>query len=204
MVRECIRSKILIIIELLKYKKKNIIILFFNRENLGEKIMRINLSRVKTNRQYCAVIGLKEKMFENLLIHFKEAYLETYKNSLRKRLAKELLHRYKIKTERMLLFFTLFCLKNPLMYDVLGLIFNMDASCVKRNQEKGLDILQRTLEKLGVLPKRNILNKEELIGLFVHPDTIIMDVTNYHINRPFNQQIQFGVLLHPQIIIQEK
>lgn len=152
--------------------------------------MKINLSRVKTNRQYCALIGLKEKMFENLLIHFEKAHFEKYKTSLKKRLPKELLHRCQIKTEKMLLFFTLFCLKNPLTYDVLGFIFKMDASCVKRNQEKGLEILQKILEKLGVLPKRNILNKEELMELFAHSDTIIMDVTNYHINRPFNQQIQ--------------
>lgn len=166
--------------------------------------MRIKLSRVKTNRQYCALIGLKEKMFENLLIHFEKAHFEKYKISLSNRLPKEVKHKCPIKTEEMLLFFTLFCLKNPLTYDVLGFIFNMESSCVKRHQEKGLALLQITLEKLGILPKRNLLNKEELMAFLAHSDTIIMDVTNYHINRPFNQQIQFGVLLHPPIIIQEK
>ena len=71
--------------------------LFFNRESLGEKIIRINLSRVKINRQYCALIGLKEKMFENLLIHFEKAHFEKYKSSLRKRLSKEVQHKCQIK-----------------------------------------------------------------------------------------------------------
>ena len=148
--------------------------------------------------------NVKKQMFENLLIHFEKAHFEKYKSYLRKRLPKEVQHKCQIKTEKMLLFFTLFCLKNPLTYDVLGFIFNMDGSCVKRHQEKGLEILHITLEKLGVLSKRNLLNKDELMALFAHSDTITMDVTNYHINRPFNQQIQFGVLLHPQIIIQER
>jgi len=152
--------------------------------------MNFNLKKLKTNRQYCAIIGLKERMFEQLLIDFEKVYLEKYKHSLRKRLPKELSHIYQIKTEKMLLFFILFSLKNPLTYDVLGFIFNMDASCAKRNREKGLELLEETLSKIGVLPKRNLLNHEELMECFAKIDTLIMDVTEYRINRPFYQQIQ--------------
>jgi hypothetical protein len=48
--------------------------------------MNLNLRKLKTNRQYCAVIDLKEKMFEKLLVHFEKTYLEKYQISLRKRL----------------------------------------------------------------------------------------------------------------------
>jgi hypothetical protein len=46
------------------------------------------------------------------------------------------------------------------------------------------------LSKIGVLPKRNLLNYEELMECFGKIDTLIMDVTEYRINRPFYQQIQ--------------
>ena len=65
--------------------------------------MNFNLKKLKTNRQYCAVIGLKERMFEKLLVHFEKSYFEKYQISLRKKLPKELSHKYQIKTEKMLL-----------------------------------------------------------------------------------------------------
>ena len=37
----------------------------------------------------------------------------------------------------------------------------MDGSNVKRNQQIGLEVLQKTYENLGVVPKRNLLTIEE-------------------------------------------
>ncbi len=54
----------------------------------------------------------------------------------------------------------------------------------KRNQEKGLELLEKVLEKLGCLPKRNIMNKQEFFELFSKIDTLIIDVTEQRITRP--------------------
>ena len=60
----------------------------------------------------------------------------------------------------------------------------------KRNQEKGLELLEKILEKLGCLPKRNVMNKKEFFEIFAHIDTLIIDVTEQRITRPSNEDIQ--------------
>ncbi len=66
----------------------------------------------------------------------------------------------------------------------------MDGSNAKRNQEKGLELLEKTLEKLGCLPKHNIMNKKEFSDIFARMDTLIIDVTEQRITRPSNEEVQ--------------
>ena len=91
------------------------------------------------------------------------------------------------------MFFTLASLKCGNTYDQIGIFFGMDGSNAKRNQEKGLELLEKTLDKLGCLPKRNIMNKEEFSELFAKTETLIIDVTEQRITRPS------GVKQHPKM-----
>ena len=68
---------------------------------------------------------------------------------------------YCINKEEELLLFTLLSLKSRLTLDLRGLRCGMDGSSVKRNQLIGLEILQKTYENLGVVPKRNLLTIEK-------------------------------------------
>ena len=55
------------------------------------------------------MLGLSRQVVEQLLIHFKETYIEEYKLNLEKKLPKEIYHRFCIKNKEDLLFFTFRC-----------------------------------------------------------------------------------------------
>ena len=152
--------------------------------------MRLKLSDLRNEREWRAMVGLDRKRFEQLLKYFKDIYLEINHCSLEEKLPKETLHRYCIKNEEDLLFFTLASAKCGNTYDQIGIFFGMDASNAKRNQEKGLTLLEKILEKFGYLPKRNTMNKEEFIQLFSTLESLIIDVTEQRITRPSDGEIQ--------------
>jgi len=54
-----------------------------------------------------------------------------------------------------------------------------------------LFLLEKIFERLGYLPKRNIMNKQELLEFFANTDILIIDVTEQRITRPS------GVEQHP-------
>ena len=114
--------------------------------------MKINRLELKTERQWRCATGFNQERFDKLLPYFEQCYLETYGSHLNSRQVESGLN-YCIQNEEELLFFTLFSLKSGLTYDLLGLVCGMDASNAKRNQQLGLDILEKTLNSLGHLPK---------------------------------------------------
>jgi hypothetical protein len=152
--------------------------------------MRLKIADLRNEREWRAMIGLDRKRFEQLLFHFKEVYREINHCSLEEKLPEETYHRYCIKNEEDLLFFTLASIKCGNTYDQIGIFFGMDGSNAKRNQEKGLELLEKTLEKLGCLPKHNIMNKKEFSDIFARMDTLIIDVTEQRITRPSNEEVQ--------------
>ena len=75
---------------------------------------------------------------------------------------------------------------------------------LKKKSRKRFIFLEKVLEKLGCLPKRNIMNKKEFTEMFAHIDTLIIDVTEQRITHPSNEDIQAdyysgkkGVEQHP-------
>jgi hypothetical protein len=62
--------------------------------------------------------------------------------------------------------FTLFSLKSGLTYDVLGIVCGMNGSNAKRNPNIGLEILKKTLDQLGHMPKRQLLTVNDFEELF--------------------------------------
>jgi hypothetical protein len=151
--------------------------------------MKISTKDLKNKRQWRSATGLDEDKFYKLLEHFKLIYIETYGKELKDRLVDSHIE-YCIQNEEEFLLFTLVSLKSGLNYDMLGLMCGMNASNAKRNQKTGVDILKKTLLKLGRLPSRNAMTIKEFEDCFVGEDTIIIDATEQSIQRPKDKEEQ--------------
>lgn len=151
--------------------------------------MKITTSDLKQDRQWRSTTGMNEKQFYILLAVFKEAYFETYQNELANRKV-DVNIEYCIENEEELLLFTLFSFKSGLTYDILGFVCGMNASNAKRNQKIGLEILAKTLTKLGVMPKRNLLNVNDFKEFFSGEKNLIFDATEQHIQRSSDYEKQ--------------
>ena len=151
--------------------------------------MKFTTSDLKQDRQWRATVGMNEKQFFILLDTFKELYFETYKVKLSDRKVDVNID-YCIENEEELLLFTLFSFKSGLTYDVLGIVCGMNGSNAKRNQGIGLPILANTLTKLGVMPKRNLLNVNDFEELFKEDKDLIFDATEQRIQRPSDSERQ--------------
>lgn len=151
--------------------------------------MKISTVDLKQERQWRAATGVNEKQFYQLLKLFKQAYLDTYKETLAKRKV-EVNIDYCIDNEEELLLFTLFSLKAGLTYDVLGFVCGMNASNAKRNQTIGLAILEKTLAGLNMMPKRKLLTVEDFETFFKEEKPLILDATEQRIQRPVDSARQ--------------
>ena len=89
-----------------------------------------------------------------------------------------------------LLFVTLFSLKSGLTYDILGFVFQLDVSNVKRNQVLGLEVLKRALGDANLLPKRGFTSPEEFGAYFSSHKSVILDGTEQPIQRPGDSEEQ--------------
>lgn len=143
--------------------------------------MSLSITQLKTDREWRSSTGLSEHKFKQLLELFTASYssvyevdIATHQHNLRKDFAFENCHD--------LLFYVLFCLKNPTIYDVRGLIFNLPTATADYNFEKGLAILEKAVE--AHQPARSFESLESFL-LYVkdHPHLTI-DVTEVFIQRP--------------------
>jgi len=151
--------------------------------------MKITVSDLKQDRQWRSALGTSEAQFWALLPQFTEAYFDHYQSALADRKV-EVKIEYCIDNEEDLLLFTLFSLKAGLTYDVLGIVCGMSASNAQRNQAIGVEILGLALAKLGHMPKRKLLTAKDLEILFQGEDSLVIDATEQHIQRPGDQQDQ--------------
>ena len=107
--------------------------------------MKLQLTDLKTERQWRAATGFDERRFQQLLGLFKTAYESLYGQTVGER------HTLievtpSLTSEEELRYFTLFSLKSGLTYDLLGLVCGMEGAKAKRNQELGVKGLQKALE----------------------------------------------------------
>lgn len=151
--------------------------------------MKIKVSDLKQDRQWRSALGVSEAQFRALLPRFTAAYFAQYQSTLTDRKVDTKIE-YCINNEEELLLFTLFSLKAGLIYDVLGIVCGMSASNAQRNQTIGVEILGNTLEELGHMPKRKLLTVNDLEVLFHGEDSLIIDATEQHIQRPSDKQEQ--------------
>ena len=120
----------------------------------------MNFKDIKNSRQFKSVTGLSKEEFDKLLI----CYVKTYKSIFgewhgNNNTSEE--KSSKLKDIPSSLFFILFQLKNDLVYDSLGAVFNMDGSNAHKNFTKYMAILKAALKNCDTYPKRYFKNFKE-------------------------------------------
>ena len=145
--------------------------------------MNLQITALKTERQWRAATGLDPKRFAKLLIWFEQSYEHIYGLSIQARQS-DCPERPSLSTYPDLLLFTLFSLKSGLSYDLLGFTTGTDGSTAKRNQHIGIDVLGHALAASGHAPKRSFESVEEFSAYFRDKGTILIDATEQRTQRP--------------------
>jgi hypothetical protein len=144
--------------------------------------MIIDIEKViKDRRLSQAMIGISKKEFEGILPLFEEMLLEEKKCKKRKR-AVGAGQKGILKSAKEKLFFILFYMKNYPTFDVAGVIFSTVRTACHAWFHKFLPILEKTLGRSLVLPKRKLNSKEEFLSLFGSED-IYIDGTERPVQR---------------------
>jgi hypothetical protein len=145
--------------------------------------MKLQISDLKTERQWRAATGFDQTRFEQLLGLFTASYLSLYGQSVAARQA-DLEVTASLTSETELLYFTLFSLKAGLTDDLLGLVCGLDTAKAKRNQALGLKVLEQALAAAGYLPKRAFRDAAEFASYLKNEETLIFDGTEQRTQRP--------------------
>ncbi|HMU03217.1 MAG TPA: hypothetical protein PJ990_06320 [Saprospiraceae bacterium] len=151
--------------------------------------MKTSYKEIKTDRQWKSATGVSKKQFEILSDLFKAEYHLLFgktkeENNL------ESPQQVQIESETDLLFILLFSLKTGMTEDVLGLVFGMERSTFSKNRAIALKVLVCTLQRIGMLPRREFKDIEAFEEYMkTHPELLI-DGTENQIQRPHNQTVQ--------------
>ena len=151
--------------------------------------MKLQISDLKTDRQWGAATGCTKAQFEKLLVLFTASYFKLHGKSVAERQA-EIEVTPSLSSEEDLLFFTLFSLKAGLTYDVLGFVSGMDGSNAKRNQTLGLKVLEQALESVQCLPRRKFKDAAEFAEYLEQEETLIFDGLEQRMQRPSDDEAQ--------------
>jgi hypothetical protein len=150
----------------------------------------ININRaLKNERLMLALTGLKPQEFLNLLPIFSEMWQKSkqYKNRKRKIGGGRIGF---LRTISEKLFFILFYYKCYPTYDVLSFFYDCNRANAFRRQRQLSGILEATLNKKLVLPKRQIKNIDDFFRAFPEAKEIFIDGTERPIQRPKNKEKQ--------------
>ena len=151
--------------------------------------MKLQISDLTTDRQWSASTGCTQAQFQKLLILFTASYLELHGKPVAERQA-EIEVTPSLASEAELLFFTLFSLKAGLTYDVLGFVSGMDGSNAKRNQTRGLTVLEHALAAAQCLPRRKFKDAAEFAEYLKQEKTLIFDGLEQRMQRPSDDAAQ--------------
>ena len=156
--------------------------------------MHQNIQQLK-DRQFRALTGLDKKDFMTLAAAFSETHLE-----IQAAYYQEFEDFYDRKpsqggcpvfeTPSQKLFMTLFYLKSYTTFDVFGFTFNCSGKTAHDNLYKFLPILEKTLDKLSVLPERSFQTVEEFIAFTKAHKNLLIDATERAHHRKKDQEEQ--------------
>ncbi len=149
----------------------------------------ITYKSILDHRQWKSTTGLSEKEFHILSKLFGKTYekqsgIDIVKKSF------NLQQDFLFSTYEDCLFFLLFYLKNPVVFDTLGFIFDTNTSVVQKNFKRLLPILEETLNDKGLLPKRQFTDIDDFKRCLGETDEIIFDATELPIQRPKDKEKQ--------------
>jgi len=146
------------------------------------------IDNIRSDRQMKANIGICFDDWHQLSLLFEGVHQDIYGVSLENKF-KHLKKTPFLKTEKEVVFFVLFQLKNALTYDVLGAIFGMNTSNAQRNFKIYLPLVRLALDKVSVLPVRNF-DLSEWDKVIEKEKEIFIDATEIPVQRPRNQKDQ--------------
>src|SRR3989338_4603180 len=129
---------------------------------------------LKNTRLVRAVLGIKKETFEKLLVTFKQILREEAESKDRKR-AYGGGSNGNIKEPRKKLFFILWYLKVYPTFDVAAYVFASSKTRTQVWAQKILPILEKTLKRKLVLPKRRINSVEEFFQMFPQDKEVMLD-----------------------------
>jgi len=149
----------------------------------------VSYKTLKNDRQWHSAIGLSEKQFWILKLKFQIVYEKFFETTLAEK-EQNLKQNFVFSTYEDILFFLLFFLKNPVVFDTLGFIFGMDGSNAQRIVAKLMPVLENTLSDDKLLPVRNFKDMEQFNEHMQSNSEIIIDVTEMSIQRPADYEKQ--------------
>lgn len=148
----------------------------------------------KNKRLMLSLTGLTPEEFEELLVVFaiflQKLKVKEYKRNAKGERAMGGGRKGFLRTVEVKLFFILFYYKCYPTFDLAGFMFGCDRSKACKQQQKLSKVLESTLRKKLVLPKRKIGNIEEFIEAFPEVKEIFIDGTERPIQRPKNKDKQ--------------
>ncbi len=143
---------------------------------------------LKSNRIMKALTGLSRKEFLKLVPlfgkHLGPVFLE--KRNVQSNLGRKFI----LKTNEQKLFYILLYVKCYPTFDLAAFMFNVDRSSCCRWTHWFIEVLERTLGKKLVLPKRKVSSIEEFMELFPTLKKIYIDGTERPIRRPKDSKKQ--------------
>jgi hypothetical protein len=147
----------------------------------------MHLSQLKSDRSWRSAIGMSEVKFRQLALLFDQAYQAEYEVDIDTK-QQNLKRQFAFSKTEDLLFYVLFCQKNPTIHDVRALIFNLPTATADYNFEKGLAILAKALEVFQ--PAQSFTNLAEFLAYFRQHPHLTIDVTEVYVQRPKNKARQ--------------
>jgi hypothetical protein len=150
---------------------------------------------IRDDRQFKALTGISFDEFQQLLPVFTESYQELIQERYESQ--QDLRQRKpgggqkgKLPSMELKLFFILYYWKVYPTFDVLGLQFGLDRSKACTNVHNLWPVLERNLDKLGVLPARKFCCVEELLVAFDDVYDLFIDATERPHCRPKDRDEQ--------------
>jgi len=136
----------------------------------------MDIDKVLSNKRLTkAVLGVRKESFEKLLVTFTQILIEEANNNKKRKRKYGGGSNGNIKDPRKKLFFILWYLKVYPTFDVAAYVF---ASSKSRTQDwayKIIPILEKSLGRKLVLPKRKISSVEEFFKLFPETKEVMLD-----------------------------
>jgi len=136
-----------------------------------------------------AVLGVTKKEFESLIVTFKQVLLEHREQGKRKRVVGGG-SKGNIKSAEQKLFYILFYIKTYPTFDVAAFVFASSKSRTHRWTHDILPLLEKTLKRKVVLPKRRISSPEEFLTLYPEVKEVLLDGLERPMQRPKSKKTQ--------------
>lgn len=155
----------------------------------------MNIEKVLRNdRLMHALTGMSAKEFGELLPEFERVWeaarLREYRNNPKRERKPGGGKKGFLKTSGQKLLFILLYYKCYPTYDVASFLYDCNRSAVCRRQQKLSTILELTLKRKLVLPKRQICSVEEFLKAFPEAKEVFIDGTERPIQRPKDKEMQ--------------